>query len=235
MAPLRPAALACALLLCGCGVPGITSEQLAAFAPAPEVWLSGLVSDARTGGPLPEATLLLGDQTARSGADGSFLLERLAPGEQTLEVVREGYQPLSQALSLRAGANSVQYALTPVGCEVCRSGQVCDAAAGQCVAEAVLSGGVVNGCTGEGLDARVTIDGRSTCSTNGKAYFELKGLHPGGPYTLSIGKAGYKAFTTTRSLQAGLNTFEPVSLQPVDGCAQPPPPAACSCVTSNCG
>ena len=114
----------------------------------------------------------------------------------------------------------------------CPDGQVC-AEHGQCVEEATLTGAVIDACNGAALAARVTIAGRSVCSGSEKVpYFSLVGLVPGGPYTLAVGKVGYRSYVVSRELLRGANTHPVVSLTPADGCQAPPPPAACVCADS---
>lgn len=116
----------------------------------------------------------------------------------------------------------------------CPEGQVCGAT-GACVVGASLSGSIVDVCTGEALNARVTIAGESTCSGAGKLpYFSLSGLKPGGPYTLAVGKLGYRSYVTTRDLAPGNNTQGLISLEPSDGCPNSPAPAACECADNFC-
>ena len=118
---------------------------------------------------------------------------------------------------------------------MCPASLVC-AEHGQCVEEATLTGGVIDACNGSALAARVTIAGRSVCSGSEKVpYFSLSGLVPGGPYTLAVGKVGYRSYVVARELERGANIQPVVSLTPAEGCqATPPAPAACVCVDSLC-
>lgn len=116
----------------------------------------------------------------------------------------------------------------------CPKGQVCGAG-GLCVEEAILTGSVQDACTGVALPARVTLAGRSVCSGDMRLpYFELRGLTPGGPYTLAVGKLGYRSYAATRSLEPGANTHPAISLTPSGGCAAPPEPTPCSCTDALC-
>jgi hypothetical protein len=116
----------------------------------------------------------------------------------------------------------------------CPEGQLCGAA-GACVQAATLTGGITDACTGEALAARVTIAGQSTCSGSVKLpYFSLNGLKPGGPYTLAVGKVGYRSYLTTRVLAPGDNTQPVIALEPSAGCPNSPPATACECPDSFC-
>lgn len=116
----------------------------------------------------------------------------------------------------------------------CPPAQVCGAS-GACVEEAILTGSVEDGCTGAALSARVTLAGRSLCSGDGKLpYFELRGLPPGGPYTLAVGKLGYRSYAVSRSLAPGANTHPVIALIPSGGCAAPPAPTVCMCTDALC-
>jgi hypothetical protein len=118
--------------------------------------------------------------------------------------------------------------------ERCPATQVCGAE-GACVEPATLTGTVEDACTGAALAARVTIAGSSVCSGDMKLpYFELTGLAPGGPYTLAVGKVGYRSYSVARSLAPGANTHPAIALTPSNGCGAPPAPMACTCTDALC-
>lgn len=119
-------------------------------------------------------------------------------------------------------------------CGTCASDQVCDPERRQCVPAATLTGGVVSACTGLALSARVTIDGKSTCSTTGKAYFRLQGLRPGGPQRLAVGKEGYAPASQDLVLEAGFNALGDVALSPARGCGAAVADVPCSCTSASC-
>lgn len=123
----------------------------------------------------------------------------------------------------------------PAGeCGPCGSGQVCDPAAQACVSAATLSGGVVSACTRLALSARVTVGGKSTCSTRGKAYFQLIDLVPGGPQRLAAGKEGYQPLSLDLTLEPGFNTVPELELTPAGGCGAAVEDVACSCTAASC-
>lgn len=116
----------------------------------------------------------------------------------------------------------------------CPGTQVCGDS-GQCVQAATLTGAVEDACTGAALGARVTIAGQSVCSGDAKLpYFSLKALRPGGPYTLAVGKLGYRSYVASRMLEGGANVHPTIALTPSGGCGAPPPPAPCVCADSLC-
>jgi hypothetical protein len=121
-----------------------------------------------------------------------------------------------------------------IECEACGAGQVCDAAKQQCVEAATLSGGVISACTRLAITARVTIGGSSTCSTSGKAYFQLSQLVPGGPQRLAAGKEGYEPVSLDLTLEPGFNTVPDLALTPAGGCSAGVTDVPCSCTSANC-
>lgn len=229
-----------ALGLCACGnVEGLRSEDIYGLSADPKVWLNGQVTSARSGAPLPGVSIQVQGYSTASDRNGAYRLDGLDVVDTTGSASLHGYQPYALSLSLRPGANTRDIALEPRECGrwSCGADEFCDEANGMCVMGATLSGSAVSACDGAGLDVRVTIDGKSTCgsSGSGKAYFSLRNLTPGGPHTLSIGKAGYQAFSTQVTLQPGFNALDPVQLTPVGGCAMGNPTwVACSCTQSNC-
>jgi hypothetical protein len=229
-----------ALLLCACGgVQGLTSEDVYGLSPHPRVWLSGIVANARSGAIIAGATVEVEGVSTLSDATGAYRLDNLPVSTNALgSATADGFEPYGVSLDLRAGANLRDLGLQPLGCGPyrCASDQICDDTSGQCMAAAILSGTVVSACDHTALAARVTIDGKSTCSTatSGKTYFQLTGLTPGGPQTLSAGKTGYQAFSTTLTLQAGFNAADPIELTPVGGCGGTVQDEPCTCTQSYC-
>ena len=229
-----------ALFLAACGnVEGLRSEDIYGLSPDPKVWLYGQVTNARSGAPLPGASIQVQGYSTAADRNGAYRFDGLDVVDTTGSASMHGFQPYPLTLNLRPGANARDIALEPFECGrfSCAEGEFCDEQAGECVRAATLSGSAVSACDGAGLDVRVTIDGKSTCgsSGSGKAYFSLRNLTPGGPHTLSIGKAGYQAFSTQITLQPGFNALDPVQLTPVGGCAMGNPPwVACSCTQTNC-
>jgi hypothetical protein len=231
--------IAAALLCCACGVPGLTSEDVYGLGPDPKVWLAGLVTSARSGAVIAGATVQIEGISTVADPTGAYRIDNLpVSSDATGSASADGFQVYPLALELHAGANARDIALQPLACGPyrCSSDQLCDDASGQCIAAATLTGTVISACDQTALGARVTIDGWSTCSSaaSGKAYFQLQGLHPGGPQTLSVGKTGYQSFSTTLTLQAGFNSAGPIQLTPVGGCGTAVQDTPCSCTQSTC-
>lgn len=223
------------LLLTGCGLPGLTSEEVFGLEVMPRAWVYGVVSDAQTHGPLSEATVQISGASVRSDSNGAFALEHLTAGEIELAASRDGYETLGEVLELKPGANRLELQLTRLACGTCMNGQVCDPTARQCVEAASISGDIVNACTGAVVVARVTVDGKSTCAIPGKGYWQLTGLKPGGPQALVAGKDGYEPYRADITLVSGFNTIDKISLTPVGGCsATPPVETACTCTMPGC-
>lgn len=233
---VTPTAALWAFVLAGCGFPGLSSEDLYGLSPSPRAWLSGIAMDRRSGAPLASVTIQVESSTTTSGGDGAFLLDRLKPGLVEGAGSKEGYYPASFELELRAGANRKDFALEPMSCGAtgCAQNEVCHPETARCAVAAILTGGVVDACTGVALSARVTIAGASTCSRAIKPYFELRRLVAGGPHTLSAGKPGYRGYLTERSLAAGFNTHPLIELEPEGGCSSAPADVPCSCDDSGC-
>lgn len=228
-------ALLSLLVLSGCGLPPLSSEDVFGLEPSPRAWVYGTVSDVSTGGPLANVTVQLAASSAQSDLNGAFRIEGLSTGDGELAASREGFETLGVSLRLRPGGNRLELRLVPLACGNCRADEICDPAAGMCVQRADLSGDLVDACTGAAVAARVTVDGQSTCSFTGKGYWQLKGLKPGGPQTLAAGTAGYQAFTMQVTLKSGFNAIDKISLTPVGGCLAPPPAdSVCTCTTPNC-
>ncbi len=94
---------------------------------------------------------------------------------------------------------------------------------------------MTNGPIATSVLTHATMPTKSTCSATSKGYWQLKGLTPGGPHTIAVGRVDYQAFSTQLTLRSGLNAIEKISLMPVNGCSSPPPAnTPCICDTPNC-
>jgi len=227
------------LVLCACGVGGLTSEDIYGLDPHPRVWLAGLVTNGRTGAPLAHATVQIEGVSTLSDPTGAYRLENLPVSPSAVgSASATGFEVSALSLTLRAGANARDIALQPLDCGSLQCGmdQICDEVHGQCIRAATLTGSVVSACTQLAIGARVTIDGKATCSSaiSGKAYFELRGLSPGGPQTLAVGKTGYQAFSTVLTLQPGFNAQDDIALTPAGGCGAVVQDEPCTCTQPNC-
>jgi len=220
--------LALVLFLAGCGLPELSSEDVFGLEANPRVWIFGTVSLAQTNAPLADVTVQVASATTTTDSNGAFRLEGLTRADREVLVSRSGFETVANDVDLHAGGNRLELKLIGATCSPCGMGQVCDGASAQCVQAASLTGIITDACSGAAVIARVTIQGKSTCSVNtGKGYWELGGLKPGGPQTLAAGKAGYQPFSTTLTLKPGFNTFEPIKLERVGGCSAAQPTGEC--------
>jgi hypothetical protein len=225
---------ALSLFCAGCGLPALTSEDVFGLEPLAHAWVYGVVIDDRAGAPLANATLQMASASTRSDANGAFRLGEQTAGSGELVVSREGFEPFGETLELRAGANRLEVRLTPLSCGACGSGEICGPG-GKCIESASVSGDIIDACTRAAVEARVTIDGKSTCSFQGKGYWQLTGLTPGAMQTVAAGKTGYQAFSAEIELKSGFNALPRIELTPVGGCSAPSPsPSTCTCTTPNC-
>lgn len=99
----------------------------------------------------------------------------------------------------------------------------------------MLSGSVIDACTGRGTDARVGIAGRRQCSVALKGSYYFDNL-PEGNLALIAFKEGYKHFEVAVSITAE-GTIQDIVLQPDTprGCADPRPvDVACECNIPGC-
>lgn len=230
-------AIAALSSLCACGNIGrLTSEDIYGLSSSPRVWVYGQVTNSITGAPLSGVAVQIEGESTSTDRNGAYSLEGLDAADVLGSASVHGFRPHTMMLTLKAGANANDITLVPQECgrSDCGSDQFCFG--GACVTGATLTGAVVNGCDGTALDARVTIDGKSSCSTiaAGKAYFQLTGLTPGGPHVLAIGRKGWLPSTSQVTLQPGFNVFDTVSLFPPGGCSTLPADVPCTCTDATC-
>jgi hypothetical protein len=99
----------------------------------------------------------------------------------------------------------------------------------------MLSGSVIDACTGRGTDARVGIAGRRQCSVALKGSYYFHNL-PEGNLALIAFKEGYQHFEVAVSITSE-GTIQDIVLQPdtPHGCADPRPvDVACECNIPGC-
>lgn len=215
------------VVLAGCGLPELSSEDVFGRDSNPKAWAYGTVKDAANGGPIAGATIQLARGSVVSDDNGAFRFDSVGVGDAEIAVSKAGYETLGQSYRMHAGGNRLDITLAKLNCG-CSGGQVCDLTTRACVEPARISGIVTDACTGAGLVARVTVSGVSGCTDFGpKSYWELGGLFPGGPQTLAAGRGGYQPFTTQVTLKSGFNTIEPIQLTPIGGCGAVPPAWTC--------
>jgi hypothetical protein len=118
----------------------------------------------------------------------------------------------------------------------CAVDQLCDELARECVPRTgtgVLSGVVFDDCTGQSIDARVSVLNRRRCSYVGKGMYSFSDL-PFVQLTLTAWKSGYQSYAATVEIVPG-GVIHHVHLVREGGCAAPAPePVACVCDGADC-
>ncbi|MBL8939094.1 MAG: carboxypeptidase regulatory-like domain-containing protein [Archangium sp.] len=196
--------------------------------------LAGSVTDAVTGAPLQDVMVNVGLLSATTNASGSFSLEGLPSGDVDGSAVFARYERKTFRLSITPGANRLDLQLTPLPCGGCATGLWCEPVSMTCQQRARVSLNVVDDCTGAALTARVVIQGRATCTKEGRGFAELVDLTPGGPQTLAVGKTNYQAANLMVTLTPGFNALPAIRLTPVGGCSVTPVDVPCTCTTPDC-
>lgn len=223
------------LLLAGCGLEPLSREQLFGLpSVVPKVRLTGTASNAMTGAPLSGVTVNLATVTTSSDDQGTFTLEDLAPGDFDGSAVLSGYERKDFRVSLVEGTNRLNLPMTAIPCGGCAAGLWCEPASMRCVERSRLSLNVVDDCTGAAVTARVVMQGKATCTKEGRGFAELVDLTPGGPQTVAVGKQHYQAANVMVTLNPGFNALPSIRLQPVGGCAATPVDVPCVCNTADC-
>lgn len=211
-----------AVVLTGCGVPELSSEDVFGRDANPKAWAYGTVTDAASGGPIAGATIQLARGSVETDANGAFRFDSVAVGDAEIAVSKAGYQTLGQSYRMHAGGNRLEITLARTHCG-CSGGQVCELTTGACVEPARISGIVTDACSGGPIVAKVTVSGISGCTDDGpKGFWELGGLIPGGPQTLAVGRGGYQPFSAQVTLTSGFNSIGQIKLTPIGGCGANP-------------
>jgi hypothetical protein len=232
---LRSLALAVLLSAAACGnLQPLTSADIYEVARTPKTWLTGTVTRADSNAPVSEVLITLGDRSATTTIDGRFRFDDLSPGAMEGAATRSGFTRKPFTVELAQGGNQLDLALDAIACGGCAMGLLCDVASSTCVQPATITANIVSACTGSALTARVNISGHATCSNDTRGAWQLAGLTPGGPQTLSVGKSGYVVHSQVVTLLPGFNTVPQIQLTPIDGCAAIPADVPCSCTQPEC-
>ena len=133
--------------------------------------LTGLITDEETGRPIAGATVMAGDVTATTGADGRYRLEG-APQDATAEVDAEGYAAASRPLGQMT---SLDLALRPD----------------------VLTGAITDEYTGAPIAGATVAAGEARATTGADGRYRLEGVAPNS--TVQISAEGYAE--STRAIQ----------------------------------
>lgn len=191
--------------LSGCSLEPLTREELFGLPTlVPRVRLTGTVSQASTGAPLPGVTVSLASAATTSDALGVFELDGLAVGEFEGTASKEGFARKDFRVTLAEGTNRLNVELTPLACSTC----------------ARLRGTARNQVTNEPIDGvTVTVGARSTTS-DATGSFRLDGLAEGSSSGFAV-KPGYERSDFTVALSPGENVKDVALTRiPCGGCSQ---------------
>jgi hypothetical protein len=223
------------VLISACGnVQPLTSDDLYGLSRAPKTWLTGTVTRSDSSAPVSEVLITLGDLSTSTNVDGLFRFDDLMPGTLEGAATKSGFERKPVRVELVTGANQLDVTIEPIACGGCGLGLLCDVASGQCQQPATVSANIISACGGGALSARVNISGHSTCSNETRGAWQLMGLTPGGPQTLSVGKSGYAVHSEMVTLVPGFNALGQIMLTPINGCGAVPADVPCSCTTPDC-
>jgi hypothetical protein len=133
-------------------------------------------------------------------------------------------------------ADTAPEAPTPACGQACAVDQFCNEATGHCAPRTgvgMLSGQVVDACSGNTISAQVGIAGQSLCSVTGKGAYFFTQL-PLGDLWLSAHKVGYQRFGMAVNIVPG-GVIQEIRLERVGGCDAPAPdPGGCTCTGPTC-
>ncbi|MFT3713730.1 MAG: carboxypeptidase-like regulatory domain-containing protein [Archangium sp.] len=223
------------LVASACGnVQPLTSDDIYGLSRAPKTWLTGTVTRSDSNAPVSDVLITLGDLNASTTVDGLFRFDELSPGTLEGAAAKSGFTRKTFSVDLMTGSNQLDVRLEPIACGGCAMPLICDVPSGNCVETATVTANIVSACGGGALSARVNISGHSTCSNETRGAWQLTGLTPGGPQTLSVGKSGYVVHGEMVTLVSGFNALGQIMLTPINGCANQPADVPCSCTTPDC-
>jgi len=164
--------------------------------------IAGTVTDALTENPIPGATVIAGDYTNTTDAEGQYSIADVLAGTYDVIVYAEGYESSSLAnINVTAGeTTTLNFTLTSLPTTGTITGNVTDSSTGDAIA-----------------DATVTINGMSAATNSSGAYI-ISNVPPGN-YTVTASKDGYESSTKTVLVVAGETTpvdFELTPVQPLN-------------------
>ena len=149
--------------------------------------VSGVVTDAATGGAIPSATVSYYGGSTTCDANGNYTLNNVPAGSVTVTANASSYQSSSQTLSVTAGANSAQ------------NFQLTQLSTGGIVGRVtnISNGAAISGAT-------VSVAGQTT-STNSTGNYSLTNVSTG-TYSVTATKSGWGTQTKSATVATGVNT-----------------------------
>jgi hypothetical protein len=154
--------------------------------PTPKANIHGIVTDSLTESPIPQATVMAGGTTTKSGSDGIYAINGIPVGETMVTVDHPDYEPVSETINLPEGDTVFDVALLP---------------------KAIITGVVSDIDTGEVIPgAVISLDGMTT-STGPDGSYVIYRLTPG-QYLIHISHPDYHAYDNTVTLARGVNVLD---------------------------
>jgi len=93
-------------------VDGLTGSFVASEIPVELASVYGVVTFRETGAPLSGVKVSIGGRTTYTNTSGEYSIENLAPGNYLMTLEKEGYDPLSDTVTLVAGNNKIDAEMT---------------------------------------------------------------------------------------------------------------------------
>lgn len=196
------------LLVTAIGTDGAALDSFRILAPSPDgsAQVYGVVTDAYTNAPLPNALVALGATTTTSDSSGNYTFTGVLPGSYTLSASLADYATKNVAVVVAQGQRIEQSFALEIVADPARSGSL-----GGTVVDADTDAPVA-GATLECNGVKVLSDGAGA--------YRFDGL-PVGPHVLVVNAQRYRPQSRKVSVVSGANTAQRFALEVVPGSGDP--------------
>ena len=172
--------------------------------------ISGRVTDADSGKPVPSAVIAIeGQQQSRTDRQGNYELKNLAAGNYKIRVSGAGYSAETKSIKVREGnlsredfALKTERRLNPQITEDANRPSIRISERGK-ISPAGVTGQVIDGRTRRPIaGAAISIPGRQGATTDAAGKFLIGNLTPGN-YQIGVGKSGYSSEQRSIQVRSG--------------------------------
>jgi thermitase len=159
--------------------------------------ITGSVTDAEDGSPIPGATVTDGTRTATTDTSGEYAIADVPEGTHQVTASKSGYESASSLATVVSGGNAVtDFSLDEVTVPGSITGSVTDADDGSPIAGATVS------------------DGTRTATTDTSGEYAIADV-PAGSYQVTASKEGYHSSSMTVNVLSGSSAVANLSLNEV--------------------
>jgi thermitase len=161
--------------------------------------ITGSVTDAEDGSPIPDAVVSDGTRTTTTDATGKYTIANVPPGTYQVTASKSGYYSSSSSVTVLAGATALaNFSLSEI------------------IVPGSISGTVTSAKDGSPIVGATVTDGTRTTSTDAMGKYTIASVPPD-TYQVTASKSGYYSSSSSVTVLAGTTAVASFSLTEVPG------------------